>query len=141
MLKIVCLSLLIFCFISMNAQNGLPNDLKTPKSIDNEKLGGLNNKGHKTFNNIDHPLSIIGGGLTIGGAITYVIASEINAGKQPLENNIHYYSPQTRLQYVGIGVFVTGAILFTIFSTEREKGGKRKKVKQKYNASDWEVQE
>ena len=87
----------------------------------------------KTFNGLNHPLAIIGGILTIGGAGTYIAGSE--------GQNNHNYQPNNTTQYVGIGLFATGAILFTVFATEHEKGPKRKKVKQKYNASDWEAPE
>lgn len=92
-----------------------------------------NDAWDKTFNNLNHPLSIVGGVLTLGGAGLYVAGSE--------GSNNHNYQPETTLQFIGIGTFVAGAVMFAIFSTEREKGPKRKKGKRNYDASEWEAPE
>ncbi|PCI99436.1 MAG: hypothetical protein COB15_04435 [Flavobacteriales bacterium] len=146
MSKFFTLILLVFSFIWVNAQvEPIPNDFKTPEVNDNLKAGRLDENGYGLFNTLGHPLSITGGLLTLGGAAVYVVGSEMNnnndnnccqSGGQP--NN---YQPQNTTQYIGIGAFVTGAVLFAIFSTERDQNApKRKKKKQKYSASDWEAQ-
>ena len=139
MLKLLTTITLLFFFLIGNAQvETIPKDFKTPTSIDNKTLGGLDDKEHKIFNNINHPLSIFGGALTLSGAALYIIGSE-RLGKQPIDAPyIESYSPQSPMQFIGIGAFLAGATLFVIFSTEREKGPKRKKNKT-YNASEWEA--
>lgn len=79
------------------------------------------------FNNIDHPLAITGGILTLGGAITYIAGSSQTK-----------FQPSTTTQFIGIGIFAAGATLFTIFSTERPEKVKRKKKKE-VNPSDWQI--
>jgi len=140
MIRFTITAVLLFLFIVSEAQvESIPNDFKTPTSVDNKDLGGLDKKEYKAFNNINHPLSILGGALTLSGAALYIIGSE-RLGKQPIDNPyIESYSPQSPMQFIGIGVFAAGATLFVIFSTEREKGPKRKKVKGNYNASEWEA--
>lgn len=104
-----------------------------PKTQENQKVN-TNLKATSntaTFNNLKHPLSIIGDLLVLGGAGTYVVGSEINNSR---------YSPENKTQYIGIAAFATGAVLFTIFSTERNNNApKRKKTKKVYQPSDWEI--
>lgn len=140
MLKLLVTITLLLFFLTGNTQvETIPNDFNPPKNYDNKTLGGLDDKGYKVFNNIKHPLSITGGALTLSGAVLYIIGSE-RLGKQSLDDSfLESYSPQTPLQYIGIGVFATGAILFTIFSTERDVNVPKRKKKRSYNAADWEV--
>ncbi len=140
MFKILITLIFLVSFVYSNAQvESIPNDFKPPKSDDNKRPGGLNDKGYKAFNNINHPLSITGGALTIAGAALYVVGSE-RLGKQPIDDPfIESYSPQTPLQYIGIGVFATGAVLFAIFSTERDVPAPKRKRNKNYNATDWEI--
>jgi hypothetical protein len=141
--KFFAFILLIFLFRGVNAQvEPIPKDFKTPKNGGDYKgLGGLDKKQHQAFNNISHPLSITGGILTLGGAALYVVGSEMNNDNSQPEIHTNNYQPQNVTQYIGIGTFFAGAVLFTIFSTERNKNApKRKKVKEKYNAYEWEVQ-
>ncbi len=140
MLKAFITFTLVLFFLGGNAQvETTPTDFNSPKKYEEKTLGGLDDKGHKAFNNIDHPLSITGGGLTVLGEVLYVIASE-RLGKQPIDDPfLKSYSPQTSLHYIGIGVFATGAILFAIFSTERDVNVPKRKKKKSYNAADWEI--
>jgi hypothetical protein len=116
-----------FC-IKSNAQvETIPKDYKTQKI--NENLDGT--ADGEMFNNINHPLAILGGILTFGGAGLYVVGAE--------RKDIPNYSPKSTMQFVGIGTFLAGATLFAIFSTERERDIKRKKDKT-YKAEEWEVE-
>jgi hypothetical protein len=92
----------------------------------NTEIGG--DEWNQTFNNLNHPLAITGGILTLAGAGTYIAGSK-NSNYQPRNNT----------QYVGIGLFAAGAALFVIFSTERDENTPKRKKKKNYNSGDWEV--
>jgi len=64
------------------------------------------------FNNLKHPSAITGSLLVLGGATTNIVGSEIN------NNN---YQPTNTTKHVGIGMFTARAILFTVFSRERNE--------------------
>ncbi len=124
-------SLVIFFFI-LSSFCAFGQIQPIPKAEETHKVN-TNLKGdgeYSMFKNLKHPLAITGGVFVLGGAATYVAGSQ--------HNN---YQPENTAQFIGIGVFVAGAVLFTIFSTERNKNTpKRKKIKKKYNASDWQAQ-
>lgn len=132
MYKIVISSILLF--LSAQSFGQTLEDKMQQQSIHNKfneqsHAATIDDEWNKTFSGLNHPLAITGGILTLGGARTYVAGSE--------GQNNHNYQPQTTLQYIGIGAFAAGAVLFAIFSTERDKNlPKRKKAKQKYNASE-----
>lgn len=105
-----------------------PNELSNPNY--NKELKG--NQDFDMFNNINHPLAITGGGLVLGGAVTYIVGSYSNHGTD--------YSPSNNTQYIGMGVFAAGAVLFTIFSTERGPKQPTRKKQKSYNKSDWEIE-
>lgn len=145
MSKLFTLIVLIFLFFGADAQvDAIPNDFKTPEVNDNlSGAGRLDENGNGMFNNIDHPLSITGVVLTVGGAVLYYAAAlkieGLNKSLTATDLPVNGFRPTTTLHHIGIGAFFTGAVLFAIFSTERDKGSKRKKVKKKYSAADWEV--
>jgi hypothetical protein len=114
--------------ISINAQEPIPKDFKPPKTNDDLKA----NWETDIFNDVTHPLAITGGILAVGGEVVYIAGSLREGGNNG-------WAPTSNLHYIGIGAFFTGVVLFAIFSTEREKGPKHKKVKQKYNTDDWEA--
>lgn len=91
----------------------------------------IDDEWDKTFKGLSHPLAITGGILTLGGVGLYVAGSEA-------QNN-HNYQPQNKTQYLGIGAFATGAILFAIFSTERDENMPKRGKERKYNSSEWEI--
>ena len=124
--------ILLFVLIKAHSQGlSIPKNLKTTPEI-NQNLKP--NGEMDLFKNLNHPLAITGGILILGGSATYIVGSEV-------QNN-HNYQPRNTTQYVGIGAFVAGAVMFAIFSTERNENlPKRKKVKEKYNASEWEAPE
>ena len=130
------LNTIIFLFIVSYSFGQTLEEKMQQQSVQNKfkeqsNLNTTDDAWDKTFNNLGHPLSIIGGVLTLGGAGLYVAGSE---GK-----NNHNYQPNNGIQYAGIGVFVAGAVLFAIFSTERDFAPKRKKGKKKYDKSDWDA--
>ena len=128
MLKITFSILLTFSFLFANAQISPIPKAEEQKEV-NQNLSG--DGEFDIFNNLSHPLAITGGFFVLGGAATYIVGSEINNSK---------YSPKNTTQFIGIGVFAVGAVLFTVFSTERnENAPKRKKVKQKYKSNDWDI--
>jgi len=129
MLKLIVLLLFIYCGLISNAQiQPIPNVEESQKINQNLKPNG----DFDLFQNLSHPLAITGCLFVLGGAATYVVGSELDHSK---------YSPDNTTQFVGIGLFAAGAVLFTVFSAERnENAPKRKKTKKSYDASDWEAQ-
>jgi hypothetical protein len=129
MLKLIVLLLFIYCGLISNAQiQPIPNVEESQKINQNLKPNG----DFDLFQNLSHPLAITGCLFVLGGAATYIIGSEINNSR---------YSPENTTQFIGVGLFAAGAVLFTVFSKERnEKGDRKKKGKKSYNASDWETQ-
>jgi uncharacterized membrane protein len=129
MFKTIAIVTLLLTTLLANAQvQPIPKVEESQKINQNLKPNG----DFDMFNNLNHPLAITGGLFVLGGAATYVVGSELDHSK---------YSPNNTTQFVGIGVFAVGAVLFTVFSTERDVNKpKRQKVKKKYNASDWEAQ-
>ena len=136
MLKVLCG---FFFFIIISPIFGQTLEEKMQQQSAQNKFNNQSNiatnddEWEKMFNNLSHPLAITGGILTLGGAGLYVAGSE---GK-----NNHNYQPKNGMQYAGIGVFVAGAVLFTIFSTERDEKTPKRKKNKAYNANDWEVSE
>ena len=117
-----------------------PNINKTNTSYSSSKGTGIHDDNwDRMFNNLGHPMAITGSALVLGGAGTYIAASIMNDKDAPLGQSRNGYGPTTTLHFVGIGIFVAGAVLFAIFSTERNgKSAKRKKNKT-YNAADWQI--
>jgi hypothetical protein len=129
MLKLIVLLFFIYYGLISNAQIQ-----PIPKVEDSQKINqNLKPNGDfDLFQNLSHPLAITGCLFVLGGAATYIIGSEINNSR---------YSPENTTQFIGVGLFAAGAVLFTVFSKERnEKGDRKKKGKKSYNASDWETQ-
>lgn len=118
----------------------IPEDFKPHENSVQPKINKhITQREGQAFNNLSHPLSITGGGLILTGAAFYIIGSESKAKKPITDAFLENYSPSNTMQYIGIGTFVAGAALFTIFSTDRSlKSPKRIKDK-KYNPKDWEV--
>ncbi len=141
MVKLVVLLLSLSIVFTIRAQT-IPNDFRLQKSQKQPVVNkDISKKESQSFNNLSHPLSITGGALTLLGAGLYVVGSETLDKKPITDGFLENYSPQVPLQYIGIGVFATGAVLFAIFSTDRSvKTTKRKKGKS-YNASEWELSE
>lgn len=135
MLKLYLTSTFLCLLLGVNAQDAIPKDLNLQQTT---KQGEWDDK---MFNNLNHPLAITGGALVLGGAATYIIASIINDKPGPLGQTRNGYAPETPLHIVGIGVFVAGAVLFAIFSTERDVKAPKRKKNKNYNATDWEVPE
>ena len=129
MLRILIIScLLLFCFTSLAQIQSIPKVEESQKVNQYLKPNG----DFDLFQNLSHPIAITGGLFVLGGAATYIIGSETNNSN---------YQPETTTQYVGIGLFAAGSVLFTVFSAERnENAPKRKKTKKSYDASDWEAQ-
>jgi hypothetical protein len=133
MLKLLLTSTLVFLLLlGVKAQDAIP------KNLDLQQPTKQGEWDDKMFNNLNHPLSITGGAFILGGAATYITASLINDKDAPLGQTRNGYAPETTLHFVGIGVFVAGAVLFTIFSTEREVKTPKRKKNKTYNASEWE---
>ena len=132
---------MLLVFIQVNAQT-IPKNFKPPTTNNQPTINkDISNKERQTFNNLSHPLSITGGGLILTGAAFYIIGSETKAKKPITDSFLENYSPSNTMQFIGIGTFVAGAALFTIFSTDRSiKSPKREKEK-KYNPNDWEIVE
>ena len=127
-------------FLSLNAQT-IPKDFK-PQETKNEHTinKDISKKDGQAFNNLNHPLSITGGGLILTGAVLYIVGSE-SKNNEPITNHFsENYSPDNTLQYIGIGAFAAGAVLFTIFSTDRKVNAPKRKTKKSYDASEWEVE-
>jgi hypothetical protein len=135
MIKSLIFSIFLFFFVSIKAQDAIPKDLNLQEPA---KQGELDDK---MFNNITHLLAITGGAFILGGAGTYIVASIINGKDAPIGQASNGYSPETTLHFVGIGMFAAGAVLFTIFSTERDVKAPKRKKNKTYNATDWEVPE
>jgi len=72
--------------------------------------------------------------------LLYIVGSESIAKKPITDPFLENYSPQNTAQYIGIGVFVAGAVLFTIFSTDRKVNVSKRKTKKIYDASEWEIE-
>jgi len=135
--------LIFFLFISvvfrLNGQT-IPKDFKPQQTANPNTINkDISKRESQAFNNLNHPLSITGGALTLVGAALYIVGSETINDKEIV--GAEHYSPQTNLQYIGIGVFAAGAVLFTIFSTERKVNVSKRKQRKKYEASDWEIVE
>lgn len=128
-------------FMNVAAQT-IPTDFNPQTTTKQNTINkDISKKERKTFNNLNHPLSITGGVLTFVGAGLYVVGSETLNKKPITDRFLDNYSPQTNLQYIGIGVFATGAVLFTIFSTDRSVKAPKRKKNEKYEVSDWEIVE
>lgn len=139
MLKWIILSVVLALSLGVVAQT-IPKDFKPQETKEQPKLNKhISQKEGQAFNNLSHPLSVTGGGLILTGAAFYIIGSE-SKERQPITDTfLENYSPSNAMQFIGIGTFVAGAVLFTIFSTDRSvKSPKREKDK-KYNPADWEV--
>lgn len=139
MLKVAFTIISFFTFFNLSAQT-IPNDFTVPeKSNENHIVTDLAKGEGELFNNLNHPLSITGGALILAGTTSYIIGSE-SLKKEPIDAPfLENYSPQTNAQYIGASAFLVGAILFTIFSTERSVNIPKNKKQKKYNASDWDV--
>ena len=129
MLKLIVLLFFIYYGLISNAQIQ-----PIPKVEDSQKINqNLKPNGDfDLFQNLSHSLAITGGLFVLGGAATYIVGSELDHSN---------YSPDNTTQFIGVGLFTAGAVLFTVFFKERnEKGHRKKKGKKSYNASDWETQ-
>lgn len=140
MLKWVVFLLIFSCFLSFEAQT-IPKDFK-PEAAKNQPVINkhITQRDGKAFNNLNHPLSITGGGLILTGAALYIIGSESKEKKPITDSFLENYTPENSLQYIGIGTFAAGAVLFTLFSTDSSTKMPKRKTPKKYDASEWEIQ-
>jgi len=115
MLKLIVLLFFIYYGLISNAQIQ-----PIPKVEDSQKINqNLKPNGDfDLFQNLSHPLAITGCLFVLGGAATYVVGSELDHSK---------YSPDNTTQFVGIGLFAAGAVLFTVFSAERNENAPKRK--------------
>lgn len=140
MFKWVVFLFLFSCALSFTAQT-VPKDFKPQETKGQHVINkDISKRDGQAFNNLSHPLSITGGGLILSGTLLYIAGSESIAKKPITDAFLENYSPQNTLQYIGIGVFVAGAALFTIFSTDREVNVSKRKTKKIYDASEWEIE-
>jgi hypothetical protein len=141
MVKLVVLLLSCAIVFGLNAQT-IPNDFKPQKTNNQPTINkDLSKKEGQSFNNLSHPLSITGVLLTIAGAGLYVVGSETLEKRPITDGFLENYSPQVPLQYIGMGAFVTGGVLFAIFSTDKSVKAPKRKKEKSYNASEWELKE
>jgi hypothetical protein len=126
--------------LSLAAQT-IPKDFKPQENKDQHTINkDISKRDGQSFNNLSHPLSITGGGLILTGAALYIIGAE-SKKNEPITNRFsENYSPDNTLQYIGLGAFAAGAVLFTIFSTDRKAKAPKRKTKKSYDASEWEVE-
>lgn len=128
MSKFIVISFCLIFYVGSYAQVGIvPNDIYSQEA--NKDLKAT--QDFDMFNNINHPLAITGGILTVGGAVLYLFGAE--------KQNNGNYQPQTTPQYIGIAAFAAGAVLFAIFSTERSEAVPKRKKTKEYKSEDWEV--
>jgi hypothetical protein len=139
MFKWSFLLLAFFLVFSVNGQT-IPKDFKPQENNQHSINKDISKRDGKAFNNLSHPLSITGGVLTFVGAGLYVLGSETKEREPIGGHSVNNYSLEAPLQYIGIGAFAAGAVLFAIFSTDRGVKAPKRKEKQKYNASEWEVE-
>jgi len=139
MIKCLTLLFVLVASLSISAQT-IPKDFKTKETKSQPAINKhITQKEGQTFNNLNHPLSITGGGLILTGTALYIIGSE-SKEKQPITDSfLENYSPDNTLQFIGIGAFAAGAVLFTIFSIRSTKAPKRKKARN-YDAAEWELE-
>ena len=131
---------LFSCALSLAAQT-VPKDFKPQETKEQNVINkDIPKQDGEAFNNLSHPLSIAGGGLILSGALLYIAGSESIAKKPITDPFLENYSPQNTLQYIGIGVFVAGAALFTIFSTDRKVNVSKQKTKKIYDPLEWEIE-
>ena len=139
MFKWITFLLFLIVGFSINAQS-IPKDFKPQETTNQHTINkNITHQEGQAFNDLGHPLSITGGGLILTGAAFYIIGSESIAKKPITDSFLENYSPQNTMQYVGIGAFAAGAVLFTIFSTDRKVKTPKRKTKKKYDASEWEI--
>jgi len=117
MIKLFSTALLLLFFFGAQAQKSTPE-----ADVSGEQLGEMfEGKGKK-------PGAIIGGSMAIIGSILYVVGAEGDKGN---------YTPSNGLHYAGIGVFATGAVIYSILTSKPKD--KRDKSQKTNKASDWEL--